>query len=97
MAKNKDFKDLVESGKESGTVSLDEINRSLSSNAISAEEVDNLMGTLEDMGISVVEDKKFKSHADGKDTDTEDWSSSSLAASLLQNTPREKTVNWWLR
>ncbi len=82
MAKNKDFKDLVESGKESGMVSLDEINRSLSSNAISAEEVDNLMGTLEDMGISVVEDKKFKSQADGKDTDTEDWSSSSLAASM---------------
>ena len=84
MAKNKDFKDLVESGKESGMVSLDEINRSLSSNAASAEEVDNLMGTLEDMGIAVVEDKKFKSQADGKDTDSEEWSvsSSSLAAAM---------------
>ena len=83
MAKNKDFKDLVESGKESGMVSLDEINRSLSSNAASAEEVDNLMGTLEDMGIAVVEDKKFKSQADGKDTDSEEWSApSSLAAAM---------------
>ena len=84
MAKNKNFKDLVESGKENGMVSLDEINRSLSSNEASAEEVDNLMGTLEDMGITVVEDKKFKSQADGKDTDTEDWSSasSSLAAAM---------------
>lgn len=84
MAKNKGFKDLVESGKESGMVSIEELNRSLSSNEASAEEVDNLMGTLEDMGISVVEDKKFKSQADGKDTDSEEWSasSSSLAAAM---------------
>ena len=84
MAKNKNFKDLVESGKENGMVSLEEINRSLSSNEASAEEVDNLMGTLEDMGITVVEDKKFKSQADGKDTDAEDWStaSTSLAAAM---------------
>ena len=55
MAKsgNKGFKDLVESGKESGMVSLDELNRSLSSNEASAEEVDGLMGTLEEMGIAI--------------------------------------------
>ena len=84
MAKNKDFKDLVESGKESGMVSLDDINRSLSSNSASAEEVDNLMGTLEDLGIAVVEDKKFKSQADGKESDNDDWSpsTSSLAAAM---------------
>lgn len=84
MAKNKDFKDLVESGKENGMVSLDEINRSLSSSSATSEDVDNLMGTLEDLGISVVEDKKFKSQDDGKDSDNEDWSpaSSSLAAAL---------------
>ena len=71
---NKDFKDLVESGKESGMVSLDEINRSLTSNSVNAEDIDNLMGTLEDMGIQVVEDKKFKSSADTKDSAAEDWS-----------------------
>lgn len=71
---NKDFKELVESGKESGMVSLDEINRSLTSNSVNAEDIDNLMGTLEDMGIQVVDDKKFKSGADTKDSYAEDWS-----------------------
>ncbi|MBR3632786.1 MAG: sigma-70 family RNA polymerase sigma factor [Elusimicrobiaceae bacterium] len=72
---NKGFKDLVETGKETGMVSLDEINRSLSSNSASAEDVDGLMGTLEDMGIAVVDDKKFKSSSDMKDSSySEDWS-----------------------
>ena len=57
---NKVLKELVEAGKESGMLSLDEINRSLTSNSMSTEDIDGLMGTLEDMGIQVVDDKKFK-------------------------------------
>lgn len=71
---NKALKELVDAGKESGMLSLDEINRSLTSNSMSAEDIDGLMGTLEDMGIQVVDDKKFKSSAD-KETYTEEWAS----------------------
>ena len=71
---NKALKELVELGQESGMISLDEINRSLSSNLMSAEEIDGLMGTLEDKGIQVVDDKKSKSAE--KEIMTEDWSSS---------------------
>ena len=58
---NKVLKELVDAGKESGMLSLDEINRSLTANSMSAEDIDGLMGTLEDMGIQVVDDKKIKS------------------------------------
>lgn len=71
---NKALKELVELGQESGMISLDEINRSLSSNLMSAEEIDGLMGTLEDKGIQVVDEKKSKSAE--KEIITEDWSSS---------------------
>jgi len=71
---NKALKELVEIGQESGMISLDEINRSLSSNLMSAEEIDGLMGTLEDKGIQVVDEKKSKSAE--KEIITEDWSSS---------------------
>lgn len=72
---NKVLKELVEAGKESGMLSLDEINRSLTSNSMSAEDIDGLMGTLEDLGIQVVDEKKFKaaSLAD-KEVYTEEWS-----------------------
>lgn len=73
---NKVLKELVEAGKESGMLSLDEINRSLTSNSMSTEDIDGLMGTLEDMGIQVVDDKKFKAaEREEKESYTEDWSS----------------------
>lgn len=76
-SENKALNDLVEAGKESGMLSLDEINRSLTTNAMSADDIDGLMGTLEDMGIQVVDDKKYKSAAaEAKETISEDWSSS---------------------
>ncbi len=74
---NKALKELVEAGKESGMLSLDEINRSLTSNSMSAEDIDGLMGTLEDMGIQVVDEKKIKaaSLAD-KEVYTDEWAAS---------------------
>ena len=73
---NKVLKELVEAGKESGMLSLDEINRSLTSNSMSTADIDGLMGTLEDMGIQVVDDKKFKAaEREEKESYTEDWSS----------------------
>ena len=73
---NKALKELVELGQESGMLSLDEINRSLSSNMMSAEEIDGLMGTLEDKGIQVVDEKKSKSGSAEKELMAEDWSAS---------------------
>ncbi|WP_424245866.1 RNA polymerase primary sigma factor [Elusimicrobium posterum] len=72
---NKAFKDLVEVGKENGFLTLDEINRSLTTTSMSAEDIDGLMGTLEDLGIQVVDRKKYKvvAMAD-KEAYTEEWS-----------------------
>ncbi len=73
---NKGFKDLVEAGKESGTLSLDEINRYLTTNSKSAEDIDSLMGELEDEGITLVDEKKFKSASlADKEIYTEEWTS----------------------
>jgi len=55
---NKALKELVEIGKEHGYLTLDEINKSLTSAAMNADDIDGLMGTLEDLGIQVVDRKK---------------------------------------
>ncbi len=74
---NKALKDLVEEGKESGFLSLEELNRSIVASDMSAEDIDGVMGTLDDLGIQVVDQKKFKSvSASDKDALSEDWSAS---------------------
>ncbi len=72
---NKALKDLVQEGKESGFVALEDLNRSMAQADMSAEDVDGVMDTLDDLGIQVVEQKKFKSTAAEKETISEDWSS----------------------
>lgn len=75
---NKALKDLVEEGKESGFLSLEDLNRSIAASDMSAEDIDGVMGTLDDLGIQVVDQKKFKSvSAADKEALSEDWSSSS--------------------
>jgi RNA polymerase primary sigma factor len=49
------IKDLIEQGKEAGFLTYDEINRRLPENTIGGEELDDLFGTLEDLGIEVVD------------------------------------------
>ena len=49
-------------------------------------DVEGFMGTLEDIGISVSDDKKFKSSSDMKDSDTEEWTA--LAAPDISNSIR---------
>jgi len=72
---NKAFKELVEIGKEHGYLTLDEINKSLTSAASNSEDIDGLMGTLEDLGIKVV-DKKYKAVAmSEKEAYTDEWTS----------------------
>ena len=73
---NKALKDLIELGKEHGYLTLEEINRSLTSASMSSDEIDSLMTTLEDLGISVVERKKYKAVALAeKEAYTEEWTS----------------------
>ncbi len=72
---DKAIKELVEIGKEQGFVTLDEVNKSLTAGDNNSEDIDNLMGTLEDLGIKLV-DKKYKNKAASeKETYSEDWSS----------------------
>ena len=73
---NKALKDLVAEGKESGFVALEDLNRSIAQADMSAEDVDGVMDTLDDLGIQVVEQKKFKTAAAEKETLSDDWSSS---------------------
>ena len=49
------IKDLIEHGKETGFLTYEEINRRLPENTIGGEELDELFGTLEDLGIEVVD------------------------------------------
>ena len=71
----KALRDLVELGKEHGYVTLEEMNRSLTNASMSSEEIDTLMGTLEDLGIDVVDRKKYKLVAAAeREAYTEEWS-----------------------
>lgn len=49
------LKELIEHGKEIGFLTYDEINRHLPETAVSSDDLDALFGTLEDLGIEVVE------------------------------------------
>src|SRR3954469_7951246 len=49
------IKGLIEKGKEAGYLTYEEINRKLPEGVIGGEELDDLFGTLEDMGIEVVD------------------------------------------
>src|SRR3989338_165049 len=70
----KALRDLVELGKEHGYITLEEMNRSLTNASMSSEEIDTLMGTLEDLGIEVVDRKKFKMvAASEREAYTEEW------------------------
>lgn len=72
----KALRELIELGKEYGYITLEEINRSLTSASMSSEEIDNLMTTLEDLGIEVVDRKKYKLVAAAeKEAYTEEWDS----------------------
>jgi len=70
----KALRDLIELGKEHGYITLEEVNRSLTSPLMSGEDVENLMSTLEDLGISVVERKKYTIMSPTeKEAYTEEW------------------------
>src|SRR5258708_31111431 len=49
------IKKLIEQGKEAGFLTYEEINRRLPEGVIGGEELDELFGTLEEMGIEVVD------------------------------------------
>src|SRR3984893_12682912 len=53
--KHDPIKSLIEQGKEAGYLTYEEINRKLPEGVIGGEELDDLFGTLEDMGIEVVD------------------------------------------
>jgi len=72
----KALRDLIELGKEHGYITLEEVNRSLTNPSMSGEDVENLMSTLEDLGISVVERKRYTNLSPTeKEAYTEEWGS----------------------
>jgi RNA polymerase primary sigma factor len=73
---NKALRNLIEVGKEHGYLTLEEINRSLSASS-SGDEIDSLITMLEDLGISVVDRKKYRAMTMAeKEAYTEEWVSS---------------------
>ena len=73
---NKALKNLLQEGKESGFVALEDLNRSIAEADMSAEDVDGVMDTIDDLGIQVVDQKKFKSTStQEKEALSEEWSS----------------------
>ena len=77
---NKALKDLVEEGKESGFLSVDELNRSLAAADMSAQDVEGVMGTLDDLGIQLVDQKKLKETE--KEALSEEWNNLSSTSGL---------------
>ncbi len=64
---NKALQELIDAGKETGSLSLEDINRSLTASNVSAEDIDSLMGTLEDLGIQITDGSKKSSDKDSSD------------------------------
>ena len=71
--------DLIEMGKEHGYLTLEEINKSLTSAHMASEDIDALMATLEDLGIEVLNRRKAKPQGPEKEKEkdqyTEEWES----------------------
>lgn len=74
---NKALKDLIEEGKESGVLSLEDLNRSMAEADLSAEDSDDIRDALSEEGVQILDQKKFKevSMAD-KEAYSEEWPSS---------------------
>ncbi len=78
-------KNLIEMGKNHGYLTLDEINRTLGPANISSEEVDDLMSTLEDLGIEVVDKKKaLPDSTPERERFSEEWTSSSDVSNSIR-------------
>lgn len=73
---NKALKDLIEEGKESGVLSLEDLNRSMAEADLSAEDSDDIRDALSEEGVQILDQKKFKEASSDKDAFSEDWSSS---------------------
>ncbi len=70
------MRNLVEMGKEHGFLTLEQISRSLSSARMKSEQVDELMRTLDELGIEVVDRKKPQAApSSGRERFSEEWSS----------------------
>jgi RNA polymerase primary sigma factor len=78
-------KNLIEMGKNHGYLTLDEINRTLGPANISSEEVDDLMSTLEDLGIEVVDKKKsLPDSTPERERFSEEWNSSADVSNSIR-------------
>ena len=73
---NKALKDLIEEGKESGVLSLEDLNRSMAEADLSAEDSDDISDALSEEGVQILDQKKFKEVSSDKEAFSEDWSSS---------------------
>ena len=73
---NKALKDLIEEGKESGVLSLEDLNRSMAEADLSAEDSDDIRDALSEEGVQILDQKKFKEVSSDKEAFSEDWSSS---------------------
>ncbi|MDE2039469.1 MAG: sigma-70 family RNA polymerase sigma factor [Elusimicrobia bacterium] len=72
------MKNLIDLGKEHGYLTLEEISRSLSMSNMNSEDVDELMSTLEDLGIEIVDRKKTAvAPVVEKERFAEEWNASS--------------------
>ncbi|MDE2313375.1 MAG: sigma-70 family RNA polymerase sigma factor [Elusimicrobia bacterium] len=78
------MRNLVDLGKEHGYLTLEQISRSLSMANMSSEEVDDLMSTLEDLGIEVVDRKKPAAASSGRERFSEEWSSVSDVSNSIR-------------
>ncbi len=82
----KSLRDLIELGKEYGYVTLEDVNRSMTTSSMSGEEMENLMTNLEDLGIQLIESKKKYRHASEEKevTSGEEWAATTDVSNSIK-------------
>ena len=101
LKRNDRLQRLIEEGKRSGVLTYDQINDTISHEDIDAEQVDDILQTLADEGIRVVEKVKDAADALTRGDEDEDSSKESEPAdedvAQLEGMPLDDSVRMWLR
>lgn len=92
---------LIEEGKRSGVLTYDQINDTLSHEDINAEQVDDILQTLADEGIRVVEkakdaERELNQHDEEEESSRETETSDEEVAQM-EGMPIDDSVRMWLR
>ncbi len=92
---------LIEEGKRAGVLTYEQINDALSHEDLSAEQVDDILQTLADEGIRVVEKlpegEEFDDFEEEEESDIKEMEQAEGEMSEIEGLPLDDSVRMWLR